>query len=144
MRILILIAFCFTQFTTLWSQNANDVIGLWLTKEGKAYVKIEVLNGKYVGTITYLKDPLNEETGKPKVDKNNPDKNHQNDPIIGLKILRNLKFDEGEWTDGQVYDPENGKEYSCTVSLKDRNTLEMRGYIGFSMFGRTEVWKRIK
>ena len=52
------------------------------------------------------------------------------------------KYDNGEWTGGRIYDPQNGKDYKCYLKLKDPHTLSLRGYIGFSLLGRTEVWTR--
>jgi uncharacterized protein (DUF2147 family) len=59
-------------------------------------------------------------------------------------ILTAFKFDgDGEWKGGDIYDPESGKTYSSYMYLKDRNTLKVRGYVGVSLFGRTETWTRI-
>ena len=87
-----------------------------------------------------MKNP--DKNGQPKVDSKNPDKNKQNQKIIGLVILQNFKFDDDEWNDGKIYDPESGKTYSCNLSLNGNNTLKVRGYIGISLLGRTETWTR--
>ena len=61
--------------------------------------------------------------------------------IIGLIILKDFKFDDDdEWKSGDIYDPENGKTYSSYTYLKDKNTLKVRGYVGISLLGRTEIW----
>jgi uncharacterized protein (DUF2147 family) len=63
---------------------------------------------------------------------------------LGSVILSNFVHAGGnKWEDGKIYDPNNGKKYSCNMKLKDNNTLEIRGYIGISLFGRTEVWTRL-
>jgi uncharacterized protein (DUF2147 family) len=62
---------------------------------------------------------------------------------LGLIILRDFKHDDGEWTGGRIYDPQNGKDYKCFMKLKDNKTLNVRGYIGISLLGRTEVWTRV-
>ena len=80
------------------------------------------------------------ENGKPLMDKNNPDQAKQGQPVLGLEILNGFEFDKDEWNDGHIYDPESGKTYSCTLSLKDPHTLKVRGYIGISLLGRTEIW----
>ena len=66
----------------------------------------------------------------------------KNTPILGMNILTGLKKDGDEWSGGKILDPKNGKEYKCYIQLLDENTLKIRGYIGFSMFGRTAIWKR--
>lgn len=121
--------------------KADDIVGVWLTG-GKEPAKIQVYRSedKYYGKIVWLKYP--EENGMAWLDSNNPDKNKQGQKIIGLVILRDFKFDDEEWNAGKIYDPESGKTYSCNLSLKDNNTLKVRGYIGLSLLGRTETWKR--
>jgi uncharacterized protein (DUF2147 family) len=138
---------CFTALqliaVTIFAQvNADDIVGVWLTN-GKEPAKIQVYKSgeKYYGKIVWLKNPT--DNGKPIVDKYNPDKAKRNHPIIGLVILKEFQFDgDDEWRDGDVYDPESGKTYSCYLTLKDKGTLKVRGYIGISLFGRTEVWTR--
>ncbi len=66
----------------------------------------------------------------------------KNTPILGMNILTGLKKDGDEWSGGKILDPKNGKEYKCYIQLLDKNTLKIRGYIGFSMFGRTAIWKK--
>ena len=66
----------------------------------------------------------------------------KNAPILGMNILTGLKKDGDEWSGGKILDPKNGKEYKCYIQLLDENTLKIRGYIGFSMFGRTAIWRR--
>jgi uncharacterized protein (DUF2147 family) len=57
-------------------------------------------------------------------------------------IVRGLSRDDAAWTDGKIMDPANGKSYDCTIRLEDPNTLNVRGFLGFSFLGRTQVWKR--
>jgi len=130
--------------TSVIAQKPDAILGTWSPSKGDAQIKIERSGNKYHGTISWLKEPFDPDSKKPKVDKNNPEKSQQNKPIVGLRLLKDLVFDEDEWTDGTVYDPESGKIYSCTVSLKDANTMDMRGYIGFSLIGRSEIWTRVQ
>jgi uncharacterized protein (DUF2147 family) len=126
-----------------YSQNkADDIIGIWFTG-GKEPAKIQIykLAEKFFGKIIWLKNPT--ENGKQRMDVNNPNKLKQNNPIIGLVMLTGFKFDgDEEWKGGDIYDPESGKTYSSYMYLKDKNTLKVRGYIGISLFGRTETWTR--
>jgi uncharacterized protein (DUF2147 family) len=140
------VAFMVLLGTALWAQDANKVVGVWLTQDGDS--KITITNdtsGKFNGEITWLKDPLKE--GKPKVDDKNPDVKLQNRPIMGLKILEGFVFDkdDNEWIDGKIYDPKTGKTYKCLMWFdKDPNKLSVKGYIGFSIIGREVVWTRDK
>ncbi len=132
----------------LFSSNANaqnkaeDIVGIWLTGgEDPAKIQIYKAGEKIYGKIVWLKNPSN--NGKQRLDNNNPDKKNQSNTIIGLVILKGFKFDgDDEWEGGDIYDPENGKTYSCYMYLKDMNTLKVRGYVGISLFGRTETWTR--
>ncbi|CAN5916350.1 DUF2147 domain-containing protein [soil metagenome] len=129
--------------STTWV--ANDIAGTWLNKDQDAHIKIYASYGKYYGQIIWLKIPNDPETGKPKLDKHNPDAALRTKPVMNLIILKNLEFDadDQEWDDGEVYDPKSGKDYSLTCSLKDKNTMELRGYMGISLLGRTDIWTRV-
>ncbi|MDO7744042.1 MAG: DUF2147 domain-containing protein, partial [Pedobacter sp.] len=62
----------------------------------------------------------------------------------GMEMLKDFFYDDGKWTDGKIYDPKSGKTYSCNMNIKDNGQLNMRGYIGISLIGRSETWKRVK
>jgi len=127
---------------TLSAQNANKVMGVWITQEDDSKVTIsQDASGKYNGEITWLKDPLNDQ-GKPKVDDKNPDEKKQNNPIIGLNLLKGFEYDKSkdQWVNGTIYDPNNGKTYKCLMWFdEDPNKLSVKGYIGFSVIGREVV-----
>jgi uncharacterized protein (DUF2147 family) len=66
-------------------------------------------------------------------------------PLKGYRLLKDFIYSgKDEWTEGTIYDPENGSLYSCVIKMKDNNTLDIRGYIGVKALGRTDVWKRLK
>ena len=139
--------FCFLALAASASfsgKGPDAVAGIWQTGSGKARVQIFRGNdGLYHGKIVWLKNP-NYEDGKPKIDKNNPDPARKKQPLMGLQNLRNFRYEgENVWVDGQIYDPEKGNDYSCKMTLISDNTLEVRGFIGISLFGRTDTWKRI-
>ncbi len=126
---------------TAWAQN-DKIEGLWYNDIKSAKVLISKgSNGKFSGKIVWLKEPL--EKGKPKLDTKNSEENLRNRPILGLQILTDFEKDEdNKYTDGTIYDPKNGKTYSCKMTYKGK-TLDIRGYIGISLLGRTTVWERI-
>ena len=123
----------------------DDIIGIWTDSQGKVRAQIFKKNGKYYGRIVWLKN-AKDLNGKPKVDKNNPDPALRNKPVIGLVMLKDFRYDEEdeEWTDGHIYNPNDGEDYKAYMELKDKNTLSVRGYIGFSILGKTDIWKRVK
>lgn len=129
----------------LLSQQNDAICGKWFTENSKAKVEIVRSGNVYNGKIVWLKEPLNKQ-GKPKIDANNPDASKRNNPLVGLELIKGFKYDEDNvYEDGEIYDPESGKLYSCKMTLsKDGKTLDVRGYIGISLFGRTQTWTRAK
>jgi uncharacterized protein (DUF2147 family) len=129
--------------TPLTNNNPDAILGNWKTGEGTAVVQIYKQGNNYYGKIVWLKEPNNPSTGKPRVDVNNSDPAKRNSPLLGLVNLRNFSFNKNNsWKDGKIYDPKSGDDYSCKITMKDPNTIEVRGYIGISLLGRTDVWKR--
>lgn len=134
-------------FTTLtlsgFSQVKDGILGRWANSSGEAHVDIFKKNEKYFGKIVWLKNPKDEK-GNAKTDQHNPDDNLKAKPVLGLEILKDFVFDGEKWTEGKIYDPKSGKTYSCNISRKANGDLSIRGYIGISIIGRTEVWKKVK
>ena len=138
----ILICMIITHAFAQTANSAETLNGTWLVQDGSAKVKIEKSNGKFIGKIVWLNPPT-DKNGKPLLDKKNPDKSLQNRPQLGLPLLNDFIYDgDNLWTDGTIYDPESGKTYSCKITMKDKQAIEVRGYVGISLFGRTETWKR--
>ncbi|MEM6846352.1 MAG: DUF2147 domain-containing protein [Bacteroidota bacterium] len=125
------------------AQSAEAVVGTWYTTDQRGKVEIYSCNDAYCGKIIWLKEPNNPD-GTPILDKENPDESLQDRTIVGLNILERLTFEgDGEYEDGKIYDPVSGKTYSCLMRLReDGNELEVRGYIGLSLVGRSERWVR--
>jgi uncharacterized protein (DUF2147 family) len=127
------------------SNEADKLIGVWEPSHGKARVKIDKIADKFYGKIVWLREPNDPASGLPKLDKNNPDASMKKVPLKGYRILKDFVYSGNkEWSEGTIYDPENGSTYSCVIKLKDDNTLDIRGYVGIKTFGRTDVWKRVQ
>jgi hypothetical protein len=123
----------------------DDLTGIWITGTGTAKVEIYRNNNTYQGKVVWLKEPIDPKTGKPKTDIQHPDKSLHNRPIIGLVNLWGFHYaGNNEWEGGHIYDPKNGKEYKCVITMKDKNILNVRGYIGITLIGRTDTWTRTK
>ncbi|WP_199117468.1 DUF2147 domain-containing protein [Pedobacter sp. ASV28] len=138
--VLILLLLC---ASVVFAQKKDDILGKWLNPSGEGQIEIYKKGEKYFGKLVWIKEP-NDDQGKAKTDVKNPDEDLRSKPILGLEILKNFVFDKDKWVDGSIYDPKSGKNYSCKLTLKDSQQLSIRGYIGVSLLGRTEVWKRIK
>jgi uncharacterized protein (DUF2147 family) len=120
--------------------KAQDQIEkVWYNQEKTSKIQVyKAKDGKFYGKIIWLKEPLR--NGKPKVDEQNPDEKKRSQPTLGLIVLTGLKKDgDKDYEDGKIYDPKNGKTYSCKASYKG-NTLDLRGYVGISLIGRTSTW----
>lgn len=132
-------AFVALFFATL---SYAQIEGKWKTiddETGQAKSIVEITkkaNGKYYGKIAQLlikpADPnctacKDERKGK---------------PILGMEIIRDLKKDGEEFTGGTITDPKTGKSYKCTIT-RDGEKLNVRGYVGFSLIGRTQTWQKV-
>ena len=124
------------------SFQSNEIEDVWITQDDETgKKKSEVLlyknNGKLYGKIINLL--LEEDKGKLCVNCKGENKNL---PIEGMIIVEGLKLNGKTWEEGTILDPKSGKTYSCYINFDDDNTLKVRGYIGFSLLGRTQKWIR--
>ena len=126
---------------TSQAQQADAILGKWHTQDKDAQVEIFREGNVYHGKMVWMKEPT--EDGKPKVDKNNTDKAKRDRTILGMKFLSDFVDDGDTWEDGTIYDPRNGKSYSCIIKLMDKNKMEVRGYVGIAAFGKTIEWTRV-
>ncbi|GAA3919462.1 DUF2147 domain-containing protein [Hymenobacter algoricola] len=140
---LLLVGLLLTATTTIQAApNPDAVIGVWKNGEGTGMVQIYKKGNKYYGRIVWLK-VANNPDGTPRTDVNNPDETKRKNKLKGLENMREFtQTEENKWENGKIYDPKNGSDYSCEMTMTDPNTLEVRGFIGVSLFGRTDVWKR--
>jgi len=123
--------------------KADDVLGIWYNEEKDAKVEIYKEKDQYFGKIIWLEEPIDPETGEPKLDDENPDEELQKRPVMGLLLVKDFVYDgDGVWEDGEIYDPKSGNTYSCYMKLEDMNKLKVRGFIGISWIGRTTYWTR--
>jgi uncharacterized protein (DUF2147 family) len=130
----------------LAQQDPNLIMGTWLTGSGQAKIEIYKNGANYQGKIIWISEPIDPATNKPKTDTKHPDSKLHSRPLVGLVNLWGFSYNEkdNKWENGHIYDPKSGKEYKCTINARDKNTLNVRGYIGFSVIGRTDVWTRVK
>lgn len=120
----------------------DKIEGAWYNEEKTAQVKIyKAVDGKFWGKIVWLKEPTRD--GKPRTDEKNTKANLRSRPLMNMPLLsRFTKKDEETYDGGEIYDPKNGKTYSCTITYRNDKELGIRGYIGISLIGRTTTWTR--
>ncbi|MDC8003738.1 DUF2147 domain-containing protein [Aureisphaera galaxeae] len=124
--------------------TAQDVMGKWKTVddvsgEAKSILEIYEEDGKVYGKVVEIikKDRQDAVCDQCKGE-------DKGKPIMGMTIIRGLEKDGDEYNGGKILDPENGKLYKCYITLEDDKTLKVRGYIGFSLLGRTQYWYRVE
>lgn len=130
----LLIAIIF--FTTLLSHAQDQVVGVYHTPNKDGKIEIYKKGQKYYGKITDGDNPG-------RLDTKNPDKSLRSRKLLGAEILTGFVYaGDNTYEDGKIYDPDSGNTYSCTMTLDKNNNLQVRGYVGISLFGRTETFTR--
>lgn len=133
------------------AEPADGIVGNWLVQSADAVIRIERHGDSYEGTIawqlrnTYGPEDGPELDGKTVTDRNNPDPALRSRPLDGLRLLWGLRYDADaqQWTDGHVYDSDNGHVFQCQMRLLDPNHLRLRGYLGITLFGGSSTWTRV-
>ena len=125
-----------------WGNSSTGIVGVWLSGNGDGWIEIKMTADGPVGIIAG--SPDDPQQLKPsRLDELNPDPELRSRPLLGMTIMQGFRPDgAGKWKGGTVYDPDSGKTYKCKLKLIDHNTLEIRGYIGISLLGRSETWTR--
>jgi uncharacterized protein (DUF2147 family) len=132
----------------LFSFTGNEIVGKWLTENGKSIIKIEKIDDSFQGKIIWLKEPIypkdDKNAGKEKMDIHNPDKNKRTNKLVGLKLLWGFHFKKDKWIGGKIYDPESGKTYFCKIQMDKSGNLKIKGSIDkWGMIGRSTVWEKV-
>jgi uncharacterized protein (DUF2147 family) len=123
-------------------KTEDSITGNWYNQEKDAVIEIYKSNDSFQGKIIWMKFPNNPD-GTPKTDNLNPDEKLQKRERMGMVIMNGFKHDEDNvWNDGEIYDPKSGNTYSGTITLTSSNKLDLRGYVGLPIFGRTSSWTR--
>ena len=122
---------------TASSSGADAIMGLWLTGDRDAKVRIYACGPKFCGKIVWVKNG-------PPTDRKNPNPALRNRPITGLTIMKGFSFRTNQWVGGRLYDPKSGNTYRGSMRLASPNRLKLRGYVLLPLFGRTDIWTRVK
>ncbi|WP_426279129.1 DUF2147 domain-containing protein [Chryseobacterium sp. S-02] len=129
-------------FSLLGVLSFAQIEGKWKTiddetKQAKSIVEIyKKSDGKYYGKVSQLLiKPADPNCTVCKDDR-------KGKPVLGMEIIRGLKKEDDEFTGGTITDPKTGKTYKCTIT-RDGDKLNVRGYIGLSLIGRTQTWQKV-
>jgi len=129
--------------------EAPSALGRWMTEGGKSHVVIYQCGPHLCARIVWLREPTfktGENLGKPVTDVHNPDKAKRAQPILGLTMMWNMarNGDPGEWEGGRLYNPEDGETYKGLMRLRPDGKLQLRGYVGISLLGKSQIWERVR
>jgi len=133
--LLILIMGSLRLFAQTNQQPADLVTGLYWSPKKDAKIQIYKKGDHYFGRSVWV--------ASPRKDNKNPNETLKTREVLGIELLTDFSYDNGSYNSGRIYDPESGKTYDCKMSLNG-DLLKVRGYIGISLFGRTEYFQRIK
>ncbi|WP_270088935.1 DUF2147 domain-containing protein [Sphingobacterium sp. SYP-B4668] len=130
-------------FTVVSFAQTDPIIGKWQNPSGEGRIEIFKKGEKYYGKLYWLKN-ANDELGNPKKDVKNPDEKLKSRALLGLENLTNFdKTGNNVYENGNVYDPKSGKTYRCKMTLKG-DKLDIRGFVGVSLIGRTDTFTRVR
>jgi len=125
--------------------DTSSPAGVWKsiddkTKKERSIIRITEVNGEFKGVVEKIFDrPGDDPAHLCKECKGE----RKDKPIIGMTILWGLKKDGDIWAGGEILDPDNGKTYRCKMTLsEDGKSLNVRGFIGISLIGRSQIWWR--
>lgn len=136
-----------------WADEPSDaIVGYWMVDSRDAVIQLQPDGDRYEGRIAWLKQATYgpqdgpQLDGKPVTDRENPDQSQRSRPLLGLRMLWDLRYDadDHKWRDGRVYNSDDGRTYHCELWMDGPNRLKVRGYVGFSLFGGTTTWSRTK
>lgn len=120
--------------------DRGAIEGRWLTQDKDGWIRVNLVGNSLEGRIAGAPPGSPSER---QFDDRNPDPALRTRKLDGLAIMTGFEYDgDGRWINGKVYDPNSGKTYKCTLTLVDANTVRIRGYLGVSLFGRSETWTR--
>ena len=130
-------------FLLIFNMQSQNVLGKWKTiddetGQAKSVVEIYEKSGKIYGKIIEIVNPE-----KRKSLCTNCSGENKNAPILGLIIIKDLVKDGNEYNGGKILDPNKGEEYKCLIALDGKDKLKVRGFVGVSIFGRTQYWQRV-
>ncbi|MCW3112150.1 MAG: peptide protein [Segetibacter sp.] len=116
------------------SGAADKIIGVYWSPKKDAKIEIYKKSDTYFGKSIW--------TETKRKDLKNPNPSLRDRELLGTDLFTNFVYKHGTYEDGKIYDPESGKTYDCKISFNGKS-LKVRGYIGISLFGRTETFDRI-
>jgi uncharacterized protein (DUF2147 family) len=129
--------------TSAGTALAADPAGVWLTQGGNSRIRVADCGGALCGTIIWLKEPNDPDTGKPKLDKHNSDASKRTRPLIGVQIVLGMKPAGADKWSGQVYNAEDGKTYSGNLTFSGGTSLQLQGCALGGLVCKGQTWTKV-
>lgn len=127
--------------TTSARTQGIEPIGVWLTQAGDARVRVSKCGAGICGTIVWLREPVDQATGRPQVDDKNPNPALKSRPMMGLSLFLGMRASAPNRWSGRIYNADDGGTYESHVSMAGSNTLRVEGCVGAICGG--ENWTRV-
>jgi uncharacterized protein (DUF2147 family) len=139
------LALLFALVGTTWVAAQIDTpVGVWQHANKRVQVQIFSCGDRLCGKIVWFRWP-NDAEGAPLVDLKNENGELRSRPLLGLTVLRGLRRSgENTWTEGKIYNPDDGMDYGASMSIQDDGDLRLRAYVLQSALGETQFWTRIR
>lgn len=133
----IAIIISFLIFTGTYAQKKKDIVGYYQSADKTSIFKFYKSGDKYVGKLVWMKRPE-------RLDSMNPDPSKRTKKLLGSILVYGLTYDgKDSWTDGYVYDATKGKTFQCNFTRDANGNMEMRGYIGIPVLGKSEYFTKV-
>lgn len=124
--------------------KGSALLGEWWTEGNEGRIQFtRARDGTFRGTSTCCR-PKRPSADNPTEDIHNPNPKLRGRATIGIVIIWDLRYDDGEYSGGYVYNPRDGKTYRLQAEFIDRDTLRIRGYLGIPLLGQSQIWKRAR
>ena len=144
------LTFCLLAVSVVYGFD-EEVTGTWKTEDGRALIAIYHCGANICGRVAWLRDPCfpaddrEGMAGRPRTDRHNPDPKLRSRQVVGLQIMEGfVREGEHRWEHGTIYDSDTGNTYRAQLTLISPDRLDLHGYIGIPLFGRSQVWSRMK
>ena len=128
---------CFAQ-----TEPADKILGEWINEEKDTRIEIYKTGNQYAGKLIWSVDLIEADGTTARKDANNTNEKLRTRSLLNVDLLQDFIYSEGIWDDGKMYDPKSGKTYSCLIKLRNEK-MEIRGYVGVPLLGRTTYWERV-
>lgn len=117
--------------------DERAIVGEWWTENRDGRIRFfKAVTGTYTGKLAWSKSP--------RKDVENDDPALRSRSVIGIVLIWKLRYEDGEYVDGYVYNPEDGNTFRIDAKALSHDKLEIRGYMGISLLGQSQVWTRYR